>query len=55
MKAIIFDAFSIRIRLSNLNGYELIKHLIMLQGYLYILQGTTADKIREKLQICFGN
>lgn len=51
----IFDTFSIRIRLSNLCGCELIGHLIMLQGYLYILQGTTTDKIREKLQICFSN
>ncbi len=51
----LFDIFSSRIRLSNLNGDKMLEHLIMLQGYIYILQGLTADKIYNRLVMLFGD
>lgn len=49
----IFDVFSSRIRLSDLNSDELIERLIMLQGYIYILQGMTPDRIYNMLTFLF--
>lgn len=51
----IFDIYSAKIMLSDLSDTALVKHLIMLQGYMYILHGTPSDMIYEKLSISFSN
>lgn len=49
----LFDTFSVRIITQNMTGEMLIKHLIMLQGYMYILQGNSVDRVRDKLVLSF--
>lgn len=50
----LFDTFSVRIIINDMSGETLIKHLIMLQGYMYILQGTQSERVREKLMLSFA-
>lgn len=49
----LFDVFSVRIIIRDMSLDSLIKHLIMLQGYMYILQGNSAQRIRDKLELSF--
>lgn len=49
----LFDTFSVRIITQDITGEMLIKHLIMLQGYMYILQGNSVDRVRDKLVLSF--
>lgn len=50
----LFDVFSVRIITQDMTGETLIKHLIMLQGYMYILQGNSAGRVRDKLMLSFA-
>lgn len=50
----LFEAFSVRIRVTDQTDEDLIRHLIMLQGYMYILHGKNVNKIHDMLLICFG-
>lgn len=51
----IFNVFSTYLILSDLRNENLIRSLLMLQGYMYILEGTTTKILYEKLSICLGN
>lgn len=49
----LFDVFSVRIIIRDMSFDSLIKHLIMLQGYMYILQGNSVQQVRDKLELSF--
>lgn len=51
----LFDTFSVRIITQDMTGEMLIKHLIMLQGYMYILQGNSVDRVHDKLVLSFAD
>lgn len=50
----LFDVFSVRIITQDKTRETLIKHLIMLQGYMYILQGNSTGRVRDKLVLSFA-
>lgn len=50
----LFEVFSVRIILSDTACTDIIRHLIFLQGYMYILHGKTPQKIYDMLLISLG-